>query len=113
MDIGNEKKEENISFYDKITNETKIYKIFHHGEKVWFFPIAWIFPNNSVVYKPLILKEVYQTNEEVLSQPIEINNTPPNEIASNFPNESMENEIIEDIVDYFSNIESLILTLSL
>ena len=37
------KKEENISFYDKITNETKIYKIFHHGDKVWFVPIAWIF----------------------------------------------------------------------
>ena len=34
------KKEENISFYDKITNETKIYKIPHHGEKFGFSQIT-------------------------------------------------------------------------
>ena len=42
--MGNEKKEENISFYDKITNETKIYKIFHHGKKFGFFPSLGFFP---------------------------------------------------------------------
>ena len=46
MNIGNEKKEENISFYDKITNEKKFIKFFTMGKKFYFrfFLITWIFP---------------------------------------------------------------------